>query len=405
MRAIYFDCFAGVSGDMILGALVDLGLDPQSIERELASLKLSGYRVRTERVNRSGISAVKFNVDVDQAGQPIRTFADIRALIEGSKLSDLVKKRSLSAFRSLAEAEARVHSTTIELVHFHEVGAIDSIVDTVGAMIGFELLGFKRFFASSLRVGCGTVAAAHGVLPVPAPATALLLQGVPVYAGDLEGEFVTPTGAAILTTLCEEFGPMPPFDLDGVGYGAGSRDHAGFPNTLRVAAGEIAEAGAGGDPGVLVIETNIDDMNPQVCGYVIERALELGARDAFITPVQMKKGRPGILLTIVCDAELLDAMSELVLTETTTLGVRYYEAKRRILERSFVTVQTRYGEARVKVARARGRTLHFQPEYEDCAALARSQGVPLIEVQSAVSAAYRAAHGNGGGAEGDDRSR
>ena len=416
MRALYFDCFAGASGDMILGALIDAGADFESLKAQLASLGLANYEISLERVKRSGIAATKFNVTVDEAHQPGRSLTDICGLIERSALSTLTKRRAARAFALLAEAEARVHATTVEHVHFHEVGAVDSIVDTVGAMIGFELLGIERFFASALRVGHGTVKAAHGAMPVPAPATAELLRDVPIYGGDQDGEFVTPTGAAILVSLCERFGPLPEMKIAHTGYGAGSHDPKGFPNALRVLAGEIEDdtkrptlgadlqhEGAGDRPGVwfgsaavggreeeiVVIETNIDDMNPQAFGFVMDRAFELGALDVFITPVQMKKSRPGAMLTVLCAPAGRESIIGMLLEQTTTLGVRYYDAQRRVLGRVLETVHTAYGPVHVKVARDGERTLHFQAEYDDCARLAFKLGVPVIEVQSAASAAYR----------------
>ncbi len=402
MRAIYFDCFAGVSGDMIIGALVDLVVDAESLKAQLTSLNLSGCEIKTERVKRSGIAAVKFNVEVDQSAQPARSLDDIKEIINRSLLSEQVKARSIRAFELLAEAEARVHATTPDKVHFHEVGAVDSIIDTVGAMIGFEMLDVEKFFCSPMRIGHGSIETEHGRLPIPAPATAELLRGVPVYAGDIEGEFVTPTGAAIVVSLCEKFGPLPEIRIEKTGFGAGSRNPRGLPNALRLILGEVAQSShldgasleriemqSATPTRVMVIETNIDDMNPQVFGFVMDRAFELGALDAFLTPVQMKKSRPGNLLTILCEPLRLDAMIEMLLSETTTLGVRYYEAQRRVLERAIEFVETRYGCVRVKVARDGARTLHFQPEYKDCARIASDAGVPLIEVQSAASAAYR----------------
>ena len=391
MRALYFDCFAGASGDMICGALIDAGADWNELQTQLASLALRGYQVSTERVKRSGIAATKFNVAVDEAAQPHRHLKDIREIINRSALSDLTKQRAVRAFELLADAEAHVHATTRERVHFHEVGAVDSIIDTVGAMIGFELLGVERCLASALRVGHGTVKTAHGLMPVPAPATAELLRDLPVYAGDIEGEFVTPTGAAIIATLAESFGPLPAMKIAKTGYGAGSRDPQGFPNALRVVLGDLesVEGLTGRDEVVAVIETNIDDMNPQAFGFVMEKALMLGALDVFMTATQMKKSRPGVLLTVLCEPAARETIIRMLLAETTTLGVRYYEARRRVLARTLETVETRYGEVRVKVARDGGRTLHFQPEYEDCARLARQLDVPIIEIQSAASAGYR----------------
>jgi pyridinium-3,5-bisthiocarboxylic acid mononucleotide nickel chelatase len=392
MRALYFDCFAGASGDMILGALIDAGADVRELQSQLASLGLSGYAISVERVKRSGIAATKFNVAVDEAKQPHRHLKEISEIISRSSLSSLTQQRASRAFELLADAEAIIHATTRDRVHFHEVGAVDSIIDTVGAMIGFELLGVEHFFASALRVGQGTVKATHGLMPVPAPATAELLRGIPIYAGDLEGEFVTPTGAAIIASLCERFGGLPEMKITKAGYGAGSRDPQGFPNALRVVLGELTDGGrssAKPDERIVVIETNIDDMNPQAFSFVMDSAFALGALDVFMTATQMKKSRPGVMLTILCEAAARETIIEMLLAETTTLGVRYYEAKRRVLARVLETVETRYGPVRVKVARDGERTLHFQPEYEDCARLARQLGVPVIEIQSAASATYR----------------
>lgn len=396
MRVVYFDCFAGVSGDMTIGAQLDLGVDLESLKKQLSSLGLKGYEIKSRRVQRSFISATKFDVEIDEQAQPARSLAEISSIINASKLAQTVKSRSIAVFERLAEAEARVHGTTPDKVHFHEVGAIDSIVDTVGAMIGFEMLGVERFFCSPLRVGSGSIKTEHGVLPIPAPATAELLRGAPVYAGEIQGEFVTPTGAAIVATLCEEFGPLPQMEIAKVGYGAGSRDPKNFPNALRLMMGEMTEAEeiqaavrATSDETVVVVETNIDDMNPQIYGFVMERAFALGALDVFMIPAQMKKDRPGVLMTILCKPGDAETMLDLLLCETTTLGVRYYKANRRVLERSIETVETEYGLIRIKVARDGARTLHFQPEYEDCARLATETKTPLIEVQAAATAAYR----------------
>jgi len=394
-RVVYFDCFAGVSGDMIIGAQLDLGVDFESLKEQLSSLGLGGYEIKGRRVERSHIAAVKFDVEVDAAVQPPRTLDDICSIILSSSATDRVKDQANRIFKRLAEAEALVHGTTLDKVHFHEVGAIDSIIDIVGALIGFELLGVERFFCSSLRVGSGLVKSAHGQLPIPAPATSELLRGLPIFAGELEGEFVTPTGAAIVATLCEGFGPMPQMTLAGIGYGAGSRDPGGFPNVLRLLLGKVGDEetetdlNAPSEETITVIETNIDDMNPQVYGFVMERAFTLGALDVFMTPVQMKKDRPGVLLTVLCRRTTVDPMIEMLLAETTTLGVRYYDAKRRVLERTVETVETRYGSVRIKVARDSARRLHFQPEYDDCARLAVLAKATFLEVHAAAAAAYR----------------
>jgi uncharacterized protein (TIGR00299 family) protein len=391
MRVLYFDCFAGVSGDMMIGALLDLGLDFNHLKEGLSSLGLGGYSITAEKVKRGAIAATKFNVEVDEKDQLARHLRDIVEMIDRASLSERVKRDSIRVFTRLGEAEARVHNTTIDRVHFHEVGAVDSIIDVVGAVIGFEALGVERFYSSPLRVGHGSVKTAHGLLPVPAPATADLLGGVPIYAGEFEGEFVTPTGAAIVTSLAEAYAGAPGMKLDRAGYGAGSRDPKGLPNVLRLMLGEIEESAdldLPGAHGVKVIETNLDDMSPQVFGYVMERAFELGALDVFMIPAQMKKGRPGVLLTALCEEDKLDSIVEMLLAETSTLGVRYYDARRRVLERAFEEVSTRYGKIRIKVARQAGRTLHFQPEYEDCARIAREANVALIDVQTAASAAF-----------------
>lgn len=401
-RALYFDCFAGVSGDMIIGALLDLGVDLETLKSQIESLGLSGYEITVDAVQRSGIAAAKFTVSVNEAEQPKRTLADIRGLIERARLGGQIELRAVRAFELLAEAEARVHGTTADRVHFHEVGAVDSIIDTVGAMIGFEILGIDRFFASALRVGNGLVQSRHGQLPIPAPATAQLLRGVPIYAGEIAGEFVTPTGAAIVSTLCESFGPMPAMTIDRIGYGAGSRDPEGFPNALRLVLGERTggpEARLSdkeplritrvGEEQVVVIETNIDDMNPQAYAFVMERAFALGALDVFLSPVHMKKDRPGILLTVLSTPADAEPLMDMLLGETTTLGVRYYNANRRTLDRAVESIATEFGVVRVKLARDGGRTLHFQPEYEDCKRLAEQARVSLLEVQDAARTAYR----------------
>jgi uncharacterized protein (TIGR00299 family) protein len=386
MRALYFDCFAGASGDMIVGALIDLGLDLEELKRRLSSLELSGYTLAARKVKRRGIAATKFDVEVDESKQAKRRLAEVRALINNAALSQTVKSRSIEVFERLAQAEARVHNSTPDQVHFHEVGAVDSIIDVVGAMIGFEMLAVEHFVSSAMRLGCGWVETEHGRLPIPAPGTAELVRGAPVYAGEVQGEFVTPTGAAIITSLCKSFGQLPPMTISRIGYGAGLREVEALPNVLRLVLGELSIQTAASS--IMVVETNIDDMNPQVYALVMDKALALGALDVFLTPVHMKKGRPGILLSVLCELEKLDAIIELLLSETTTLGVRYYQASRRVLDRTIETVQTEYGQVRVKVAREKERTLHFQPEYQDLLKLAEQAHVSLLEVQQAAIAAY-----------------
>ncbi len=392
-RTLYFDGFAGISGDMAIGALLDLGVDLESLRRQLATLELPGYELAVSRVRRSGIAATKFDVVVEDAAPPHRHLTDIVQLIVKSQLSARTKARAIHTFRLLGEAEAKVHGTTVEQVHFHEVGAVDSIIDVVGVMIGIELIGVEQFFASPLRVGKGVVRMAHGVMPIPAPGTAEILRGVPIYAGEWEGEFVTPTGAAIVKSLCQSFVPLPQVKIEAIGYGAGTRDPQGFPNALRLL---LCEPGSQSEDAtddkskaIVVIETNIDDMNPQAYGQVMQRAFAEGALDVFLTAVQMKKDRPGVLLTVLCDEPQREALIDLLLRETTTLGVRYYEAQRQVLERAIEAVETEYGVVRIKVARKAGDTVHFQPEFEDCARLALAARVSFVEVQRAAEAAFR----------------
>ena len=400
MRTLYFDCFAGISGDMTLGALVDAGADARELTGRLALLDVDGYEIGFEKVDRSGISATRAHVRLTREEKKHRHLSHIERIIGDSRLDDSVKARALKIFRKLGEAEARVHDVPVERIHFHEVGAVDAIVDVVGACIGFELLGIERFAASALHVGSGTVEMAHGRFPVPPPAVAELLKGAPVYSTDIVGELVTPTGAAVVAAVCEGFGALPRMSIEATGYGAGGREYQNFPNVLRVLVGEsdkAAETPSGvsvrGEEELLMVETNVDDVSPQVLGYVLERALELGALDCYHTPVQMKKNRPGVLVSVLCRPADAEAMRELLFVETPTLGVRSYAVRRRALERASVTVETEFGTIAVKVARHAGRVLGATPEYEDCRAAALAHNVPLRVVQEAARAAFRGSQG------------
>ncbi|MDQ3803857.1 MAG: nickel pincer cofactor biosynthesis protein LarC [Acidobacteriota bacterium] len=388
MRTLFFDCFAGISGDMTLGALVSAGADGRALVEQLALLGVPGYEVAFERVERSGLAATRAVVSAREEKQH-RHLADIERIIDDSRLGERVKARAKLIFGRLAEAEARVHGVAVERVHFHEVGALDSIVDVVGACVGFELLGVERFVCSPLHVGSGAVEVAHGRFPVPPPAVAELLRGAPVYSTEVRGELVTPTGAAIVAALCEGFGPLPPLSVEGIGYGAGSRDYERFPNVLRVLIGEAGPGGAAEFEKLLMIETNVDDVTPQVIGHVTEQALARGALDCYVTPVQMKKNRPGVLVSILCRPAEREAMFELLFSETTTIGARSYEVERRALEREVVAVETEYGEIGVKVARLGGQVKGFTPEYEQCREAAARAGVPLRIVEEAARAAFR----------------
>jgi uncharacterized protein (TIGR00299 family) protein len=389
MKTLYFDCFAGASGDMILGAMIAAGVDPEAFKAQLSLLGVQGYTINFETVDRSGISATYARVQTAHE-HAHRHLSDILKIIYNSRLTDGVKDRAARIFSRLAEAEGRVHNEPVEKVHFHEVGALDAIIDVVGAAICFELLKIDRFVSSPLHVGSGTVEMDHGRYPVPPPAVAELLQGVPFYSTDIVGELVTPTGAAIITTVCGEFGPIPELLLEHTGYGAGTREYKKFPNVLRVLVGED---NAGGQNRSLLehlwmIETNMDDISPQVLGHAMERAFDLGALDCYFTSVQMKKNRPGVLLSILCRDEQRASLSELLFAETTTLGIRAYQVERRALERKIVRVETQYGPIDVKVASLNGHIVKEMPEYEQCREAARNADVPLRMVEDAARNAF-----------------
>ena len=385
MKTLYFDCFAGASGDMILGAMVAGGVDPSVLTEQLSRLNVAGFSVNFETVTRSGLSATYARVETTDEHKH-RHLSDIKQIIESSSVSDAAKKLSIEIFTRLAEAEAKVHNEPVEHVHFHEVGALDAIVDIVGAAICFDLLKIDRFVCSPLHVGSGTIQMAHGRFPVPPPAVAELLKGVPFYSTDIEGELLTPTGAAIITTVCKEFGPIPQLITNATGYGAGTRQYKDFPNVLRVLVGET-KTDAAADERLCMIETNIDDVSPQVLGHVMDRAFELGALDCYFTPVQMKKNRPGVLLSILCAPDRKEQLTELLFKETTTLGVRSYEVERRALRRSSKRVETQYGPIDVKVAHLNGHVVNQMPEFEQVRAAATKAGVPLKIVEEAVRAA------------------
>ncbi len=380
MKLAYFDCFSGISGDMTLGALVDAGCPADLLRTELQALKVSGWELSTEKVWKNGMSATYVRVKTEDQ-QKHRSLSTILEILKSSPLAAPVRERASAIFQKLGEAEAHVHDAPIEKVHFHEVGAVDAIVDIVGACIGFHALGIERFACSPLNVGGGTAKMAHGVLPVPAPATARLLQNAPTFSNGVQRELVTPTGAAIVATLCDSFGPQPPMTVSAIGYGAGTADLEGQPNVVRIMIGEAAEKSAAAlDEEISIIEANLDDMNPQIYGYVLEKALSAGALDVYTTALQMKKNRPGTLLTILCRPEDAGKLMSLVFAETTTLGVRTHRAQRRILPREWVSVSTAYGDVRIKLSRSNGHILHAAPEYDDCRKLAVEKQVPLQQV-------------------------
>jgi pyridinium-3,5-bisthiocarboxylic acid mononucleotide nickel chelatase len=417
-KTLYFDCFSGASGDMILGALLDLGLPIEDLRASLGSLAVDGVDVRADRVLRAGLSATKFRLggSDEHAAHPHahehpqeshehphgsdqhphapgehphssavhshgshqhHSLKEIAGFINRSALASQSKQRALHLFERLAEAEAAIHAMPVEKVHLHEVGALDSIVDIVGCVYGLDQLGADAIVSSPLAVGSGTVTCAHGVFPVPAPATARLLQGVPIYAGDVQMELVTPTGALIVTGYAQSYGPLPAMSIDKIGYGAGDRDPKRHPNVLRMIVGQTAAAQR---HRVVEIVCEIDDMNPQLFGPLMDRLLTAGALDVFYAPVQMKKNRPGTLVTVLAPPALREALSAILFTDTTTIGVRYQEMSRECLDREVVTVETPLGAIRFKVASRDGRVLNASPEFDDCARIAAERTLPVKDV-------------------------
>jgi uncharacterized protein (TIGR00299 family) protein len=391
----YLDCFSGASGDMILGALLDLGLPVDALKGALGTLAVDYADVTAERVSRAGVSSTKFRLAVapglagGEGGQHAHYhLKGIVNKIRRSALKPESQERAVHLFERLAEAEAAIHNTPMEKVHLHEVGALDSVIDIVGAVYGFEWFGIDDIVSSPLNVGGGTVHCAHGDFPVPAPATARLLAGVPVY-GNGTSELVTPTGALLVTGYARSFGPMPAMRIEAIGYGAGDRDPKGAPNVLRIFRGErVAAAGsdATGEERVVKIECEIDDMNPQLFGPLMDGLLAAGALDVFYTPVQMKKSRPGTLITVIAPTDRRHTLTDLLFKESTTIGVRYEEMSRTCLDRATETVTTPYGDVRFKVARRKGQELNASPEFDDCARLAAEHGVSVKAVQAAAVA-------------------
>jgi uncharacterized protein (TIGR00299 family) protein len=412
VKLLYFDCFSGAAGDMILGALIDAGLPLAELKRALGSLGVNGWDISADRVVKAGITATKFRVHEHRPERAERVEGEreagehrhhhhhlkqIKEAIDRSALSDRGKARAKALFDRLAEAEAAVHNMPVEKVHLHEVGELDSIIDIVGAVFALEWFGADRIVVSPINVGSGVVKTAHGVYPVPAPATVRLLGDAPVYGRDIKAELLTPTGALVLTDYAHEFGPMPAMRVERVGYGAGDRDLEGTPNVLRAVLGESSalaspklaerlQASEGGR--VVVIECEIDDMNPQILGALMDRLHAAGALDVFYAPVQMKKNRPGTLVTIIAKPVDREALVDLMFRETTTIGVRFTEMQRECLDRESVEVSTPLGPVRFKVARRDGRILNAQPEFDDIARIAADRGVPLKEVQAIVTKAW-----------------
>lgn len=387
-RIAYLDASSGISGDMFIAALLDAGLDEQPFLAGLRTIAAGPFEFKRSRVLRSGLAGAHIEFIAPER-QPHRHLSHIEKLISESGLPPRVKERALAIFTRLAEAEGKLHAKPPGEVHFHEVGAVDAILDIAGACLGVELLGIEELHCSPLNVGAGRVDAAHGSLPVPAPATAELLKGLPVFSSGVDGELVTPTGAAIVATLATHFGPVPHMIIEQIGYGAGSHDFPNHPNLARVMVGEKAGGESSQDDMISVIQANVDDMSPQLFGFMMERALAAGALDVTCSAIQMKKNRPGLEITVLSKPETTEALSRILFEQTTTLGVRIHEVRRRVLERETVSVGTEYGTVRVKVAKIGGIRVNAAPEYEDCRRIAEEKSVPLKEVIAAATAAFR----------------
>lgn len=389
MKTLYFDCFAGASGNMILGALVALGVDKSELIEQIKLLNVPNFEIEFTEVDKSGITSIHVEVKVPHE-HVHRHLHNIEKIINDSSLADSIKKRAIQIFTNLAEAEAKIHGIEVKKVHFHEVGAMDAIIDVVGACIGFELLGIEKFACSKIHVGSGFAKMAHGKFPIPPPAVAELLKGIPIYSTEIEGELCTPTGAAIISTLSESYGTIDNLNVKKIGFGAGTRDYKDFPNTLRLMLGTVesqeSRVESQKSENLTLLETNLDDVSPQVLGYVMEKAFELGALDCWFTPIQMKKNRPATLISVLCNQENKEQLSELLFVETTTLGIRVQEIKREFLERKFEKVSTKFGEIDVKIGYLNGKRVNIMPEYEQLKRIATEQNVSLKDLKEEVLA-------------------
>jgi pyridinium-3,5-bisthiocarboxylic acid mononucleotide nickel chelatase len=392
MRIAYFDCFSGISGDMFVGALLDAGLKIEILEKELNKLNLSGYQLEVNKVLKKGISASQFKVKIQEKGME-RRFKDILNILEESKLDEEIKNEVKKIFFKIAEAESKIHQEDIEKIHFHEIGGLDSIMDISSAVIGIKALEIKEIYSSPLPLGKGFVKCAHGILPLPAPATLELLKNIPTYSGGMESEMVTPTGAAIISTLTKDFGERPLMKIEKIGYGAGEREFS-IPNLLRVSIGEKILSDRDLMDGyvhdeALLIETNIDDMNPEFYDYIMDKLFSQGALDVFLTPIQMKKNRPAQMFSIIVYEQNLKEILKVLFSESTTLGVRIKEVKRLKLTQQNFIAETKYGKIKVKVGIFKEDIKTIAPEYQDCHKIAQQYQVPLKEIyEEAKKVAY-----------------
>lgn len=386
MKIAYFDCFAGISGDMVLGSLINAGLPFQKLKEELKKLPVSNYQIKTKKVLKQSLGATKVDV-VAEEKVVVRTWTNIENLITSSRLEKSIKEKSREILLCLAEAEATIHQKKLDQVHFHAVGATDCIIDVVGAVVGFKLLGVEEVYSSPVATGIGLTKTEHGSIPIPAPATLEILKEIPIYSTTVPAELATPTGAAIIKSYAKDFGPMPPLKVKSIGYGAGTRD-LDIPNVLRVVIGELS-AEIGYLESVVQIETNIDDTAPEVYTYLSEKLFEAGALDVWLTPIYMKKNRPATAISVLAPPEKEEGILDCIFRETSTLGVRIKRQLRRCLERKTIKVKTKLGPAQVKIGSFKNKPITIAPEYEDCARLAKESGLPLKEVYKMVEEAAR----------------
>ncbi len=396
----YFDCFSGISGDMVLGALIDAGVLPHKLQKELSRLNVKGYKLGIKKVKRAGLTATKVDVIQKTEGRrprktsprgkhkaEVKKWKDVERTIKKSSLSEGIKQKGLLIFRKLFQEEAKVHGKKFDKVHLHELGALDCIIDILGTLIGLDMLGVREFYSSPLNLGSGTVGTEHGIIPVPAPATARLIRNVPVYSSGVSFELTTPTGAALISSLADDFGAMPKMQISRIGIGAGSKNFKKMPNVLRIFIGHPAPfgTGQGAADSITVIETNIDDMNPQIYEYVMEKLFKAGALDVFLTQIIMKKGRPGIKLTVLCNDKKKEDLINIILRETTSIGLRFYEAQRKTLHRRSKSVNTQVGRVRVKISSLGDDIVRVTPEYDDCKKIAKKFDIPLVDVYKEVA--------------------
>ena len=388
MKIAYFDCFCGISGDMVLGALLDIGVKLDYIKGELKKLNLNNYEIKAYKTRKSNITGTKVDVLLNQDDKVHRNLKDIEEIINSSSLGDKIKDKGLQIFRRMAEAEAKIHNINVDKVHFHEIGAIDSIVDVIGSLVGIHSLDLDKICSSPLNVGRGMVTTEHGELPVPAPATLELLKGIPIYTASIEHELTTPTGAAIISSLAQDFGDLSSIEVEKIGYGAGFADFDHTPNLLRLIVGKSFLKWA--EDNIDVLEANIDDMNPEFYDYILERFFEQGALDVFFTPIIMKKNRPGIKITVLLEEKDLSDIQKVFFYETSTFGLRSFKVKRNKLIRDIIKIQTELGEIRIKVGKEDNNVINISPEYEDCKKIARDKEIPLKDVfQKAINLARK----------------